>query len=230
MNKRQVVKYESIISSEIDISSGVLQGGIMSPRFFNIYTADMRNCITSNLFCFADDTIIMRPIYKEEDCKVLQNDIDNMINYLNLNHLKVNSSKCKCMRISNKTTTLYKYNVNGISLDYVLEHKRIGINYDTKMSFKSHINYIIEKTYKKFNLIRFLGKDMNGSTMINLYKTYILPILEYSNLCLTFNMSQNKRLENVQRKKTRYLCLKLNIFNFDYEKRRIVKSKEIRNS
>ena len=50
------------------------------------------------------------------------------------------------------------------------------------MSFNLHVNYIEEKANKRYYTIRFLSKRLNGSTLLKLYKTYILPILEYSNM------------------------------------------------
>ena len=51
------------------------------------------------------------------------------------------------------------------------------------------------------------------------YKTYILPILEYSNLCVVYNTTQSDRLEKVQRKITRYICFRLGKSDLKYEER-----------
>ena len=67
------------------------------------------------------------------------------------------------------------------------------------MSFNLHVNYIVEKANKRYYTIRFLSKRLNGSTLLKLFKTYILPILEYSNLCLSYNKTQTQQLESVQR-------------------------------
>ena len=77
------------------------------------------------------------------------------------------------MRITFKTTSPFIYNINGIRLEQVNQQKYTGTVYDSKMSFNSHIDYIIEKL-KKFNILRFLI----SLTMINLHKTYLVPILE----------------------------------------------------
>ena len=60
---------------------------------------------------------------------------------------------------------------------------------------------------------------MNTEIMLKLYKTYLLPILEYSNLCLTLTKTQSIRIEQLQRKITRYLCYKNNIYDLNYQER-----------
>ena len=54
---------------------------------------------------------------------------------------------------------------------------------------------------------------------MRLYQTYILPILEYSNLCLVYTKTQSDRLEKVQRKITRYICFRLGKTDLKYEER-----------
>ena len=128
-------------------------------------------------------------------------------------------NKCKFMRITNKSTSPFIYNINGIELKQVNEQKYIGIVYDSKMSFNKHIDYIVEKTLKKINILRYLSKNLNSYTMINLYKTYLLPILEYSNKCLTLTKNHSAKIEKFQRKITRFICSKSSQFNFCYEER-----------
>ena len=215
-NRKQIVKYENTFSSMINITSGCIQGGVLSPTLFNIYIADMKNIIKSYLFCFADDTVILRPIFNRKDSEILQNDINTLIEYFEQNNLKLNSTKCKFMRISNKLTIPFVYHINSDVIASVSQQKHIGVIYDTKMLFNFHVNYKIEKTLKRFNFIRFIGKRMDGKTLLKLYKTYLLPILEYSNLCLTLTKTQTERIEIIQKKITRYICFKNNLPYLNY--------------
>lgn len=49
-----------------------------------------------------------------------------------------------------------------------------------------------------------------------LYKTYILPIIEYSNLCYCPTKAELFELEQVQRTITKYICNKMQLFDFSY--------------
>ena len=141
----------------INITSGCIQEGVLNPTLFNIYIADMKNIITSYLFCFADGTVILRPIFNRKDSEILQNDINNLIEYFEQNNLESNSTKCKFMRISNKLTLPFVKHINSDVIASVSQQKHIGVIYDTKMLFNFLVNYIIKKTLKRFNFIRFIG-------------------------------------------------------------------------
>ena len=60
---------------------------------------------------------------------------------------------------------------------------------------------------------------MNGYVLLDIYCTYILPILEYGNLCLMYTKTQSFKLESVQRKITKYICYKFGLFDLNYNER-----------
>jgi len=55
--------------------------------------------------------------------------------------------------------------------------------------------------------------------ILKLFQTYILPILEYSNLCLTYNSTQSDRLEKIQKRITKFICFRLNKYYLNYDQR-----------
>ena len=53
----QKVMIGKILSDSLDLSSGVPQGGIISPIIFTLFTADLEYwCKHSKIFSYADDT------------------------------------------------------------------------------------------------------------------------------------------------------------------------------
>ena len=75
-NRKQLVKYDNKFSDPLNVTSGVLQGGVILPTFFNVYIADITKFIKSQIFKFADDILLMRPIYDKSDFDILQKDLD----------------------------------------------------------------------------------------------------------------------------------------------------------
>ncbi len=87
------------------------------------------------------------------------------------------------------------------------------------MSFNAHIDMIVEKALKKFSTLKILCKRVNGMTFLRLYITYILPILEFSNLSVVLTQTQSDRIESIQRKVTKFICYKLSKNHLSYEER-----------
>ena len=218
-NRRQIVKFQNVFSKETIVSSGVLQGGVLSPTLFNIYISDIVRNIKSKIFYFADDLCIVCPINTVEDCLKLQIDLNEIYCYCEENSLKLNPMKCEFMRIYSRNSPEFSYKINGNCIKSVQIHKHIGVIYDYKMAFNSHIDNIVIKALKKFSLLKYICNRVNGKTFLRLYLTYILPILEFCNLSLVLNKTQTIRLESVQRNVTKYICYKMRKYDLTYENR-----------
>ena len=218
-DRKQSIKFDNEFSDESDIKSGVIQGGVLSPILFNIYIAEIHEIIDSELFQFADDMLVLRAIKSVEDCEILQNDLHSITNFCLSNSLRINASKCSQMRITLKNNELFNYIINDNMIQKVQKQKYVGIIYDEKLSFNDHNDSIINKALKKFSFIKYMSKRLNPKVLKRLYQTYVLPILEYSNLCYSPTQTQNENLESVQRKILRYICYKSGQNNLNYENR-----------
>ena len=68
---RAIIKNQKI--EWCSVRSGVPQGSILAPVMFLVYVNDM-----TNMSLFADEANLLRKIESKEDCKHLQNDLDNI--------------------------------------------------------------------------------------------------------------------------------------------------------
>ena len=90
--------------------------------------------------------------------------------------------------------------------------KDLGVTLSSDLRFSSHIS----KTYSKSISLDYITiksfKNTNPKFYVNLYKTYIRPIMEYN--CITwtpFLISEIKQIESVQKTFTRKFFKKLNL-------------------
>ncbi len=61
------VKWGSVVSSSFKLLNGVRQGGILSPRFFNVYIDDLSYKLSaSNIGCIFSDRIINHIAYADD--------------------------------------------------------------------------------------------------------------------------------------------------------------------
>jgi len=94
----QWVKIFGCKSSISKVSSGVPQGGHLSPILFSLYVNEIKGVIKNcELFMFADDLKLFRKIENLSDCSALQDDLNNMVAWFNTIGLQFNVNKCHSM-------------------------------------------------------------------------------------------------------------------------------------
>jgi hypothetical protein len=95
-----IVKFGHHKSSKLIISTGVPQGSILGPLLFLLYINDIENCSKIISFVmYADDT----NAFHSDKClksltHVMQEEINEVIKWLNVNKLSINTTKTKYTR------------------------------------------------------------------------------------------------------------------------------------
>ena len=115
-----VVKGE--VSDWLTITSGVPQGSLLGPLLFIIYINDLPGVISkdSSLALYADDSKLYRIINSQDDMSSFQDDLDKISDWCEDNKMRINTNKCKLMRIIRKRCPLVRdYHINDQSLDLV---------------------------------------------------------------------------------------------------------------
>ena len=75
--------------------------------------------------------------------------------------------------------------------------KILGVTLDRDLSFKPHVAIMLKKAYAKIAALRLDPSDV----MISLYKSYVLPHLEY---CCPLLLGISKALENTNERTNPY--------------------------
>ena len=131
--RSQEVTFNGCTSNRRAIDLGVLQGSILGPLFFNLYTNDI-NFLFDNteIVLYADDGTL---IFLSDDIDVLTLDVNSALaklnDWCNYNRLAINSEKTKCMLITPKlnvlTPSIY---LNQVPLEFVTSFKYLGVHLD----------------------------------------------------------------------------------------------------
>ena len=100
-------------SSWRKVTSGIPQGSVLGPLLFVLYINDLPDNLQneSEIYLYADDTKIFRPIFNESDCLKLQGDIHLMHQWSEKWLLKFHPDKCKTMRIGLSKIERYDYSL-----------------------------------------------------------------------------------------------------------------------
>jgi hypothetical protein len=179
------VKIGTHFSEPKSVSSGVPQGSILGPLLFIAYIADLPEfCKTDEIKIklFADDLkayLIFSPNASHHI--PLQNFINKLSTYSDINGLEIAINKCTTMHIGTKNPN-HSYSLNNSTIPNVVKGEPVrdlGIYFTSDLKWITHIEIIVKKSRRvSFALLRSL-KTTNPQTLINLFKIYVLPIIEF---------------------------------------------------
>lgn len=188
LNERnQAVKLNNQMSSLKSYHFGVPQGSILGPLFFLVYVNDLKNCL-SNTFpvLYADDTnIFMSGRDVGSMTALFNNDLANLSEWLRSNRLSLNLSKTHSMIFStnaalrDRTLSLL---MNGTTIGTVKTTTFLGVKIDNALTWSDHIAYVASKISKSVGIIKKASHVLNRGSLLTLYRSLILPYLQYCNL------------------------------------------------
>ncbi len=87
--------------------------------------------------------------------------------------------KCRVMRIGSRPDIPFNYTLDNTALDHTESEKDLGINFDNRLKFSSHINSITKKANSVMCIVRRCFRYMYEDIFKKLYKGIVRPHLEY---------------------------------------------------
>ena len=206
--RKQFVSVEGALSSESDVLSGVPQGTVLGPLLFLIHIGDIdREINASKVSCFADDTRIMKIIKDDNDKTLLQEDLNRIYNWANVNKMKFNENKFEMIdyQAGQRNESYHTYRTeNDAPIERKSEIRDLGIIMNNEATFTDHIAAIAKKGRKLAGWALRTFQSREASLMLTLLKVLIRPHLEYG--CQVWNPHLAREislLESVQRDFTR---------------------------
>jgi Reverse transcriptase (RNA-dependent DNA polymerase) len=212
-NRSLIVKYKNYFSSIFPQISGVPQRSHLAPILFLIYINDI-SFLFSKMLLFADDLKIFRIVKSLDDAALLQSDLNALVKWCDRNALSLNVQKCKFMSFNRSRSNIsFSYNINNISLEKVFNCKDLGVFFDSKLTYNTHINYIKNKSLKLFGFIKFSCSNFNNLNALRvIYCSIIRSTLEYCSIIWSNNLQKHHlTLEAIQNKFLGFLCYRCNI-------------------
>ena len=201
-NRQQKVFVNNSTSQFGLIKAGVPQGSILGPLMFLIYINDIANIFDSASRLFADDTSLQT---SSASCHQIQTTLNKDLESLNI------WAKSWLVTLNpNKTHVLFITNANAVDevieltfddnfLDFTDKHRHLGITLNSDAKWGDHIEEMFKSVLKKVNVLRKLKFTLKRDSLLKIYKTFILPVLEYGcelwDGCSSFDSG---RLEKIQ--------------------------------
>ena len=146
-DRYQRVKLNSDCFSDFKpVPAGIPQGTRIGPWLFSVMINDVSNTLSS-IRKFAEENTVSE-ILPKFGASMLQNTIHDVLRWSNDNRFKVNSLKCKELRIdfrreSNLDTDSLK--ANGIAFEIVKSAKILGLTVRNDLKWKDHLDNVTAK-------------------------------------------------------------------------------------
>ena len=180
--QKYYIQWGKYMSPSFNAINGVKQGGILSPKLFNIYTNDLSNeLLKSNIGCSLFGNVVNHLFYADDivlictSAKGLQKLVNICSTYAKTHFLKFNSDKTKCMAIVScktlKLISLPALYIDGTVIDYVNTHKYLGFIVSSQNDDQDILRQMKSYISKTNMLLRVFSK-CSVDVKIMLFKTF----------------------------------------------------------
>ena len=148
-NRQQCVSADAHTSLST-LMYGIPQGSVLGPILISLYINDLPLCEL-----FADDTSF-HDYHTDLNTPhaSLQNSLENLIDWTDINHIALHPDKTKFMLITtrqerqNVVSFFNPLTVQGITIEEVQKHKVLGVIIDNNLFWTQHVNSLCKKIHK----------------------------------------------------------------------------------
>jgi len=213
------------LSDTVFLTSGIVQGSCLGPLLFLIYINDICNIFSGNITSkrYADDLKLYSTIESELDEDQLQLCLDDLGKWTETWQLTISIKKCQTLQIGSRALLKYnqpncrQYHIGSDNLPSVQSVVDLGVTVDRNIKFNEHIQKIVRKASTKCYLIRKCFISRHTPTLLQAFKTYVRPLLEYNSAVWSPHLLKDINIiENVQRRFTKRLR---GLYNMSYDER-----------
>ncbi|MGH9708527.1 MAG: RNA-directed DNA polymerase [Candidatus Acidiferrales bacterium] len=174
-NRHFYVEHKGHTSNEFVATSGAPQGSNLAPLLFSLFVNDITEKLNSNTLLFADDLKLYRTIDSTVDCDLLQRDLDDLNQWCTDNRLPLNINKCKVMTFTlKKNQCIYQYGIQFTLLERVEEFRDLGVYFDSKLSFNTHVHKTREASIRMMGFVLRTCKHFDNICSLKVLPTSLI--------------------------------------------------------
>lgn len=200
------VRVGNVYSQSQDLENGVPQGSTISVVLFLIAINDIAANLPGSVYHvqYVDDLVIFTSARTTALCRLrLQRAIDGLSRKADELGFRFSAEKTKCIDFSRlrRAESPLKLMLGGSCIELVNEVKILGITFDSKLTWKRHIDQMVSTCRKSLNVIKCLSSIRWGSdvsTLTHLYTSIVLSKMDFGAIVYsTAKPSHLRRLASV---------------------------------
>lgn len=206
--RRMFVSCDKSSSNVKTMFAGVPQGSVLGPLLFNFYIHDLPKLQDIYISLFADDMCLCSASYRVDTINNrLNKAVSKIYKYYTKWKIKVNDNKTEAILFTKRRPVLARcVKISNHEVDWVDDIKYLGVIFDRKLTFTTHVNYLyhnaIGKLVKLYPLLN--GKSaLNREKKLILYKTLVRPAMVYS--CPAWSLTCKTNFGKLQRAQNKFL-------------------------
>ncbi len=218
-NRKSYVMVGGKISNTYNVPAGVPQGSLLSPHLFTVFINDIPTPKDCELALYADDTAVLCDATWKNAKRIngiLTRAVELLTGYFTNWKIKLNTGKTE-FTVLTKSTKMHRIlaNFQPSIGNNLFEWKKVvtylGVDIDSGLSFKPHIDKVISKTRKMVAMLYPVLKRNNTASIkskVTVYRSVIRPIITYA--CPIFSNCPVTHFKKLQIQQNKCLRLALN--------------------
>ena len=155
-NRKQCVILNSTASDYKDVQAGVPQGSVLGPLLFLVYVNDIAAQLLSLTRLFADDSSLFFSCSNIKDIEgILNHDLMIISAWAKQWLVNFNPQKTIAMLFAlMKPETIPRLIFDGVYIDFVDQHKHLGVTLTENGKWQNHIDNILSSAFKVIGVMR----------------------------------------------------------------------------
>ena len=171
------------VSSLNAVVSGVPQGPVLGPVLFLVHIRGISSTLSAGTSSssFADDTRILRGVKEENDCQVLQSDLNNIYGWADTINMQFNSGKFEWVRYSadDKAPTFQYLAPDSSNIEQKESLRDLGVMLNCDLSFTLQVDKVVLTASQMVGWGMRTFRGRSSYLLLTLFKSLVQPHLDY---------------------------------------------------